>query len=106
MHAISSEKQIEEKTRRVLSEIFAGCSLGKVGVRLWDGTAWPDESARAAMLVLKHPEALGRMFLPATEVGLAEAYVHNDFDVEGDIEAAFEVSDFLLSRLGDWKKKL
>jgi cyclopropane-fatty-acyl-phospholipid synthase len=39
------------------------------------------------VLALKHPEALGRMFLPGTEVGLAEAYLHNDFDIEGDIEA-------------------
>ena len=106
MHAISSEKQIEGKTRRALSEIFAGCSLDKVGVRLWNGTAWPDHRPRPTVLALKHPEALGRMFLPGTEVGLAEAYVHNDFDIEGDIEAAFEVGDFLLSRLGDWKKKL
>ncbi len=106
MHAISSEKTIEEKTRHVLSEIFDRCSLEKVGVRLWDGTMWPDERPRPVVLALKHPEALGRMFLPGTEVGLAEAYLHNDFDIEGDIEAAFEVGDFLLGRLGDWKKKL
>ena len=106
MHAISSEKTIEEKTRRVLSEIFAGCSLDKVGIRLWDGTLWPDDRPRASVLVLKHPGALGQMFLPGTEVGLAEAYLHDDFDIEGDIEAAFEIGDFLLSHLGDWKKKL
>src|SRR4030095_16395620 len=58
------------------------------------------------MLALKHPGALSRMFLPGTEVGLAEAYLRNDFDIEGDIETAFEVGDFLLSRLDDWKKKL
>jgi cyclopropane-fatty-acyl-phospholipid synthase len=46
------------------------------------------------------------MLLPGTEVGLAEAYLDNDFDIEGDVEAAFEVGDFLLSRLDDWKKKL
>src|SRR2546422_10276650 len=106
MHAISSEKTIEDKTRHVLSEIFDRCSLEKVGVRLWDGTMWPDERPRPVVLALKHPEALGRMFLPGTEVGLAEAYLHNDFDIEGDIEAAFEIADFLLARLGDWKKKL
>src|SRR2546423_1882372 len=106
MHAISSDKSIEEKTRRALIEIFAGSSPAKVGIRLWDGTMWPDECPRAVTLVLKHPGALGRMLLPATEVGLAEAYLHDDFDVEGDIEAAFELGDFLLSRLGDWKKKL
>jgi len=105
MHAISSEETVEERTRNILREIFAGCSLEKVG-RLWGGTMWPDERPRDATLVLKHPGALGRMFLPRTEVGLAEAYLHDDLDIEGDIEAAFEVGDFLLSRLDDWKKKL
>ncbi len=85
---------------------FAGRSLEKIGVRMWDGTQWPDEQPRDASLVLKHPGALGQMFLPGTEVGLAEAYLHDAFDIEGDIEAAFEVGDFLLSRLDDWKKKL
>ena len=106
MHAISSQKTVEEKTRHVLSEIFAGCSPDKVGVQLWDETTWPDDRPREAILALKHPGALRRMFLPGTEVGLAEAYLRNDFDIEGNIEAAFEIGDFLLGRLDDWKKKL
>src|SRR5438445_7177874 len=106
MAAISSEKGVEEKTRHVLSEIFAGCRLDTLGVRLWDGTAWPDERPRPAVLALKHSGSLGRMFLPGTEVGLAEAYLHDDFDIGGDIGTAFEIADFLLANLGDWKKKL
>jgi cyclopropane-fatty-acyl-phospholipid synthase len=106
MHAVSSEKSLEEKTLYVLSEIFSDCALEKVGVRLWDGTAWPDERLRPAVLALKHRGSLARMFLPGTEVGLAEAYLHDDFDIEGDIEAAFEIADFLLANLGSWKKKL
>lgn len=106
VHATSPEGTLEEKTRHVLSEIFAGRALDEVGVRLWSGATWPDEQRRDAVIALKHPGALSRMFLPGTEVGLAEAYLRNDFDIEGDIEAAFEVGDFLLSRLDDWKKKL
>ncbi len=106
MQAISSKKNIEEQTRRVLGEIFGGRALENLGIRLWDGSRWPDERPRAAVLVLKHPESLGRMFLPGTEVGLAEAYLRDDFDVEGDITAAFETGDFLLQHLGDWKKKV
>jgi cyclopropane-fatty-acyl-phospholipid synthase len=105
MHAISSQKNVAERTRNVLSEIF-GQIPPKIGVRLWNGIPWPDERPRAAMLVLRHEGALARMFLPGTEVGLAEAYLHNDFDIEGDIEAAFEIADYLLARLGDWKRKL
>jgi len=94
VHATSREGTLEEKTRRVLSEIFAGCPVENVGVRLWDGTMWPDDRPRKAVLALKHPGALGRMFLRGTEVGLAEAYLHNDFDIEGDIETAFEIGFF------------
>lgn len=106
MLAISSEKTIEERTRHVLDEIFAGCSLDRVGVRLWDGTMWPDERPRLAVLALNHPAALGRMFLAGTEVGLAEAYLRGDFAIEGDIEVAFEIGDYLLARRDDWKEKL
>jgi cyclopropane-fatty-acyl-phospholipid synthase len=106
MHAVSSENSIEEKTRRVLSEIFTGVSLEKVGVRLWNGAVWPDSQPRKAILRLNHPRALSQMFLPGTEAGLAEAYLHDHFDIEGDIESAFEIGDFLLERLGDWKRKL
>src|SRR6266403_4318395 len=102
----TSQESAQQQTCHVLNEIFADCPLDKVAVRLWDGTAWPDARARAAVLVLKHPDALARMFLPGTEVGLAEAYLHNDFDIEGDIQSAFEIADFLLAHLGDWKKKL
>jgi cyclopropane-fatty-acyl-phospholipid synthase len=105
MHAIIAEKNVEERTRHVLSEIFADCSLDKVGVRLWDGSAWPDQRPRAATLALKHSGALGRMFLPGTEVGLAEAYLHDDFDIQGDIAVAVEIGDFLLAHLGDWRNK-
>jgi cyclopropane-fatty-acyl-phospholipid synthase len=106
MQARPSEETIEERTLHILREIFGGRPLDNVSVRLWDGTTWPDERARSAVLTLKHPDALGRMFLPGTEVGLAEAYLRNDFDVEGDIETAFEIADFLLARLKDWKRKL
>jgi len=39
--------------RRILSEIFAGCSLEKVDVRLWDDSEWPDNRPRSAILVLR-----------------------------------------------------
>src|SRR5437764_6084034 len=102
----TSQDRVEERTRRALGEIFAGYSLENVAVRLWDGSMWPDKRSRPAVLALKYPDALARMFLPGTEVGLAEAYLHDDFDIEGDIEAGFEIADFLLARLGDWKRKL
>ena len=39
-----------------------------------------------------------RCFSSPSELILGEAYVYDDFDIEGDIEAAFDVSDYLLGR--------
>src|SRR5205823_4798212 len=49
-------------------------------------------------LVLQHPGALRRMFWPPSELALAEAYVYDDFDIEGDIEAVFPLGEHLLDR--------
>jgi cyclopropane-fatty-acyl-phospholipid synthase len=63
-------------------------------VRLWDGTIWPKNSQQseqhpAFTMVLSHPGSLRSIFLPPTELTLGEAYIYGDFDVEGDLIAAF-----------------
>jgi cyclopropane-fatty-acyl-phospholipid synthase len=66
--------------------------------RLWDGTTWeaePGQPTRFTM-VLQHPAALRRMFLSRHERTLAQAYIYNDFDIEGDLESAFLMAEHLL----------
>ncbi len=94
-----------EATRRFLDELFADAPLRQVGFRLWDGTAWPEAEPRAATVVLRHPGALRAMFSPGTEKALGEAYLHDDFEVEGDLEAAFEIAESLAVQHG-WKRIL
>ena len=67
-------------------------------VRLWDGTTWRAVQQPRFTLVLKHPGALRAMFSRPSELTLGEAYIYNDFDIEGDIEAAFEFADYLLEQ--------
>ncbi len=98
--------QTRELTRRVLQELFIGEAARRVGVRMWDGTCWPDAAARPATLVLKHPGALRAMLLPGSELGLAEAYLYDDFDIEGDIESVFGLADTLAQATSGWRKKL
>jgi cyclopropane-fatty-acyl-phospholipid synthase len=93
-------------TVRLLGEVIGSDAANKVGVRLWDGTAWPDETLRPATLVLKHPGALRAMFLPGTELGMAEAYLYDDFDVEGDVESVFDLADTLAAATSGWREKL
>jgi hypothetical protein len=35
-------------TVRLLGEVIGSDAADKVGVRLWNGTAWPDETSRLA----------------------------------------------------------
>ncbi len=69
-------------------------------VRLWDGTVWKPDAGREARftIVLRHPSAARAMFWPPGELTLSEAYLCDDFDVEGDLEAVFPIADGLLGR--------
>jgi cyclopropane-fatty-acyl-phospholipid synthase len=93
-------------TLDTLELLFTGDAAQQVRVRLWDGTCWPDDAPRPATLVLKHPGALRAMLLPGTEVGLGEAYLYDDFDIEGDIESVFGLADALTGDTPDWRTKL
>ena len=98
----------------LLKSLFDEAATRRVGFQLWDGSRWPDDQPRAATLVLKHAEALEHMLVPGTESGLAEAYLRDDFDVEGDIEAALDIAEHLLKKeietagnarwLGAWRQ--
>jgi cyclopropane-fatty-acyl-phospholipid synthase len=81
-----------------LEHLFAGYGQRNFHVRFWDGSCWGDSRTPDFTLVLNHPGALRTMFLSATELSIGEAYIYKDFDVEGDLEAAFELSDYLLEQ--------
>lgn len=107
-------------TKEVLRDLFGPPQMRRFGVRLWDGT-WegPQGYVRAVAhegavgvahhvrpvpavgftLVLKRPGALRRMFLPPSELAISEAYLRDDFDVEGSMEAATGLADNLASQL-------
>jgi cyclopropane-fatty-acyl-phospholipid synthase len=67
-------------------------------VRLWDGTTCGTERQPRFTLVLKDPEALRAMFLSPSELALGKAYIDDEYDIEGDIEAAFDLADYLLGQ--------
>jgi cyclopropane-fatty-acyl-phospholipid synthase len=82
---------------RLLEELTTNYRGSGFAVRLWDGTEWCHAHRPHFTLVLKHPGALRNMFMAPSELMLGEAFIHDDFDIEGDIEGAFELADFLLS---------
>ena len=79
-----------------LNTLFADYPRPNFQVRMWDHSTWGTVQQPSFTLVLKHPGALREMFLRSSELSLGEAYIFDDFDIEGDIEAAFELADYLL----------
>jgi cyclopropane-fatty-acyl-phospholipid synthase len=66
----------------------------------WDGSQWPPESgAPRFTLMVRHPDALRRMLKTSTnDLSLSEAYISGDLDVEGNLEAAMPVANYLVGR--------
>jgi cyclopropane-fatty-acyl-phospholipid synthase len=58
-------------------------------VRLWDGTIQqPDAGLPARFtLVLTHPGSLRKLFWRASHLSVGEAYIYDDYDIEGDMVA-------------------
>ncbi|MFA5867339.1 MAG: class I SAM-dependent methyltransferase [Actinomycetota bacterium] len=67
-------------------------------VRLWDDTTWdPDPGQQARFtLVIKHPGAFRRMLSPPSDLAVGEAFIYDDFDIEGDIEEALRVAETIV----------
>lgn len=66
-------------------------------IRMWDGTVWGQETGQPSRftMVIQHPGALRGMFLSASERAMGEAYVYNDFDIEGNLESAVSMAEYL-----------
>jgi cyclopropane-fatty-acyl-phospholipid synthase len=83
----------------LLDALFDGYRRDFV-VRLWDGTErGPDDGEEARFaLVLNHEGALRTILASPSrlQLSLAEAYLHGDLDIEGDLEAVFPLADWLL----------
>jgi cyclopropane-fatty-acyl-phospholipid synthase len=89
-----------------LEHLLADYGKRDFRVRFWDGSSWGITSAARFTIVLNHPGALRTMFLSGSEVSIGEAYIYKDFDIEGDLEAAFELSDYLLAQESGLARRL
>lgn len=101
-----SEARAKSITLNILQELLQVDTETGVGVRLWDGSLWPDDGPRATTIVLNHPASLRSMLASMGEVGLAEAYLYDDFDVEGDIDRIYTLGENLINTSTSLQKKL
>lgn len=95
-HSISMADPAIRRTTNLLELIFP--APRQFAIRLWDGGELPHEGAPRFGLVLKHPGALRRMFKLPVELSVGEAYIRDDFDIEGDIFSAFPLMESIGAR--------
>ena len=93
---MNTTDRAKERTMAIMQKLLATYSSQPFAVRLWDGTVWPAETGQPPRftLVLTHPGALRRMFLPPTDLTLGEAYIYGDLNVEGDLIDAYRLADY------------
>lgn len=82
---------------QLLDTLTADYPHRNFAVRFWTGESWGNTIDPRFTFVLKHPGSLRQMLRGANEVTLGDAYIYDDFDVEGDLEAAFEFADWLIA---------
>jgi cyclopropane-fatty-acyl-phospholipid synthase len=90
--------RIPQKCLSLLRDLLEGLHPRDFAVRLWDGSTLEEEPGepRRFTMVLKHPGAMRALFRSPSELSLGEAYLYDDFDIEGDIGSAFSLADHLV----------
>jgi cyclopropane-fatty-acyl-phospholipid synthase len=90
--------RIPKKCQSLLRDLLEGLHPRDFAVRLWDGSTLEEEPGepRRFTMVLKHPGAMRALFRSPSELSLGEAYLYDDFDIEGDIGSAFSLADHLV----------
>lgn len=91
-----------------LKKIFAHHPSRDFAVRLWDGACLAPEvgQTRRFTLVVNHPGTLRKLLWHPTELGLGEAYVFKDLDIEGDLEAALKLPEVMAGIHLKWREKI
>ncbi|MBZ0070508.1 MAG: cyclopropane-fatty-acyl-phospholipid synthase family protein [Gammaproteobacteria bacterium] len=93
-----------EVGRRLLHALLRGYS-GPVAVRLWDGSYVRGGADAPATLTFRHPDPLRDLFLRGDLVRLGEAYLLGAVEVDGRMDIAFDIVDFLeRSQPGRWER--
>ncbi len=97
MDARQNPDKAVQASLRFLQFLTEGYHPRNFAVRFWDGSVWEAETETPDFtIVLNHPGALRAIFRQTdTDLSMGEAYIYNDFDIEGDIFKVYALEDFL-----------
>jgi cyclopropane-fatty-acyl-phospholipid synthase len=97
----------DDRSRRFIEWLLGDYHPRDFAVRFMDESVWPAETPTPALtVVLKHSGALRRMFWPPKGLTLAESYLFDDYDLEGDAVVWWLVAEHLHRRRWALTEKL
>lgn len=88
-----------DAARAVAEDLFGPADQRAFEIRYWDGTTESPLVEPRFTLEVRHAAAFRRMLLPPTELSIVEAYLFDDLDIVGDIEAAADLGDVVAKRI-------
>ena len=74
-----------------LMEELSPIATSRCRVQLWDGSFYPNDAPRDCTVTLRHPGSMRGMFMAHNGITLAETYLCDLWDWEGDRDAMFEL---------------
>ena len=96
----SPDSDVAQRARQLLRRVFRHYA-GSIPVRLWNGERFcvgRDDAGSGAppfTLVFRRPGAIRGLLLGRDQLRLAEAYIRDDIDIEGDFVAGIALKDKL-----------
>ncbi len=82
---------------RYFQQLAAECGSCEFSVRLPNGISLVSTPRPQFSLVINHPEVLQEFFDSPDELTLGELFISGDLDIQGDMEAALQFADLLMS---------
>ncbi len=103
---IKQDEEFEKISEEIIKRVLKGVPDFPVAVELWNGKRVFNPPKVKTVIRINAPWALRKMFLKMSDLSLAEGYIYQDVDIDGDIFAMFPFIEWLSERKFSTSEKL
>ncbi|MFV2004638.1 MAG: class I SAM-dependent methyltransferase, partial [Gammaproteobacteria bacterium] len=106
MKSYTDKKQIAAIAGSLIVKQILADYHGPVAVRLWNGELVVGAEDAPCTIVFNHPSVLRQLILHRDVVHVAEDYLAEEADIEGDAECLFDLVSYMRDMVLPWSTKL